>query len=88
MTPRTQALAYRIWGYCDPREWDCTYNEIADALDVSVKRVGKVVQLKGWASRLRCPSREAHRLAWCDGSKRGVGGPVLAAFDDMCEGRE
>lgn len=28
-TAKTHALRYRIWAYCQPREWDCTTHEIA-----------------------------------------------------------
>ena len=34
MTPTTETIAYRIWGYASPREWDCTPADVADALDI------------------------------------------------------
>lgn len=53
MTPRTQALAYRIWAYATPRAWDLTAHDIAEALDVAVARVHHVLAVKGWNARTR-----------------------------------
>lgn len=53
MTPRTEAIAYRIWGYASPRGWDVTVAQICDALSVSASVVGAVLQAKGWHSRVR-----------------------------------
>lgn len=53
MTPRSQALAFRIWAYCEPRGWDCTLTEVADALDESINRVRGVCQWRGWTERMR-----------------------------------
>lgn len=57
MTPRTQALAFRIWQYCTPRGWDCTYAEIAEALNVDARAVGAIAQSRGWRNRLRVAAR-------------------------------
>jgi hypothetical protein len=65
MTPRAEALAYRIWCYCEPRGWDCTHREVADALDVPLKRVSHVCTVKGWASRLRV-THQHWTGAWAD----------------------
>lgn len=56
-SPKAQALAYRIWCYADPRGWDVTVTDIADALDESPKRIGAVCQNRGWIGRLRAPKR-------------------------------
>lgn len=53
MSPKSQALAFRIWAYCDPKSWDCTIAEIAEALDVHPSRVTQVVGAKDWRLRLR-----------------------------------
>ena len=52
-SPATQALAFRIWAYCTPREWDCTVVEIAEALGESTPRVSATCQHRGWNQRLR-----------------------------------
>jgi hypothetical protein len=53
MTPRSEALAFRIWQYCEPREWiNITVPEIAEELDECPKRIGSVMKLKGWHQRL------------------------------------
>ena len=58
MTPRTQALAYRIWAHCEPIGWNCTHSECAEALGESSRRVAKIAGLRGWQDRFRVVSRE------------------------------
>lgn len=53
MTPRSEALAFRIWQYADPLGWDCTTGEVAEAIGVSTARVARVCRMKGWKRRLR-----------------------------------
>jgi hypothetical protein len=52
-TPRTQALAYRIWAYAKPREWNVTIEEVADELRESPHSVRAVIQHRGWLDRIR-----------------------------------
>lgn len=79
MTPRSEALAFRIWAYCHPLGWDTTVSDIADALDVDAGRVGKILKAKGWTQRLRASGRDVARDAWfgghsVDAEMEGVGG--------------
>jgi hypothetical protein len=53
MRPESEALAYRIWAYCEPRGWDVTRSEIAEALGESWHRINRVTVVKGWNRRLR-----------------------------------
>lgn len=50
---KREALAFRIWGYCEPKGWDCTASEVAEALGVSWQRVVATLKFKGWARRIR-----------------------------------
>ncbi len=52
-SPRTHTHRYRIWGYCEPRGWDVTIPEIAEALDLSVGTVANVINAAGWSNRVR-----------------------------------
>jgi hypothetical protein len=52
---RTEALAFRIWQYAKPIEWNIRYDEVADALGVSNGRVRAVCTLKKWTNRFRAP---------------------------------
>lgn len=52
MTPHMEALAYRIWAYANPREWDCSYAEIADGTGIGYDMVSRVISNKGWAGRV------------------------------------
>jgi len=63
-TPRTMALRFRIWAYAQPRGWDVTFAEVADALGVSVKSVGAIAQAAGWVQRFRVADTHARRDAW------------------------
>lgn len=51
--PRTEALAFRIWAYCDPRGWDVSIVDLAERFQEPVARVRRVLQLKGWLCRVR-----------------------------------
>ena len=51
--PKTHALAYRIWAYAEPREWNCTVNELANALNENRKSIVAACTAKGWNHRLR-----------------------------------
>lgn len=53
MKPRSEAIAFMIWAYANPLDWDCTVQEIAAHLDQSTKRVAAICRWKGWTSRLR-----------------------------------
>lgn len=52
-SPRSAALAYRIWGFAAPREWDVTVSDIAQYLGASVRSVSTICRHKGWSGRLR-----------------------------------
>lgn len=52
MTPHMEALAYRIWAYANPREWDCSYAEIADGTGISIGMVSQVITQKNWGGRV------------------------------------
>lgn len=52
MTPHMEALAYRIWAYATPREWDCSYAEIADGTGISYGMVAHVTFRKRWTHRV------------------------------------
>ena len=53
MSPRMEAMAFRIWQYANPRGWDCTVGEIAAALEMQPSPIGRVCAMRGWHTRLR-----------------------------------
>lgn len=53
MNVKTEALAFKIWAFANPRAWDCSVNEIAAFLSETPARVGTVCSRKGWINRLR-----------------------------------
>lgn len=58
MNPKTTALAFRIWQYAHPREWNVTLRETADALGVSWFAVRNVAARRGWTNRFRVLSQD------------------------------
>lgn len=65
LSPKSEALAYRIWAYCEPRGWNVTVAEIAEGIETPQTRVQSVVGHKGWAGRLRATvSRQRTRTAF------------------------
>ena len=52
-SPRTMAIAYRIWAYASPREWDVTIPEVAEELRENVATIRAIMQSKGWLRRVR-----------------------------------
>lgn len=63
MSPYTEAMAFRIWQYANPRGWDCTVGEIAEALDMHPSPVGRVCVMRGWHVRLRKTRLDAYDRA-------------------------
>lgn len=53
MTPRTEAIAFRLWAFASPRGWDCTPLEAADALGEPWRSIAVAIRCKGWATRFR-----------------------------------
>ena len=56
MNARSEAAAFRIWGLCHPN-WQLTFNEVAEALDISVQQIEAVVKAKGWGERFETEMR-------------------------------
>ena len=50
---RSDALAFRIWQYANPREWNVTIAEIADGIGESVNRVRGLMIGRKWTERAR-----------------------------------
>lgn len=70
MTLRTEILAFRIWAFAHPREWDCTLQELADALGESVGRISAVCRDKKWSGRLRGTGAQYNDLHGVRGAAR------------------
>lgn len=50
---KREALRFRIWQFCQPREWDVTIQDIAAALEEPLQRVNATVRYAGWDNRIR-----------------------------------
>jgi hypothetical protein len=53
MNVKTEALAFRIWAFAHPKDWDCTIHEIADVIRESPQRIAAICRVKNWTERLR-----------------------------------
>lgn len=70
LSPRSQAVAYRAWSWCNDHGWAHTLDEIGDAIGVSRHVLIGVFQVKGWLGRVKLVSgsemetRMAKHCAW------------------------
>ena len=85
ISPRSEALAFRIWAYAEPKGWDVLLADVARDLNVDVARVKWVVVAKRWSGRfraLRCSDPEfgANRLCSYDSYD---GGSYRQAFKEL-----
>lgn len=76
MTPKANATAFRIWQHCEPIGWDITIPEIAEALDVDARIVSRIINAKGWSSRVR-----AHKLDTRGFSNSNQPGPMRQSYE-------
>jgi hypothetical protein len=82
ISPKSEALAFRIWAYAHPKEWDVLLTDVAKDLNVSIAQVRWVVTAKRWNSRFRGLSRFYHP---------GTGGLLTfhsyydGSYDQACE---
>lgn len=60
LSPRTMALAYRIWCHCKSESWS-DYATIGEALGETPERVRRIFEIKGWGYRLE--SQKRHDLS-------------------------
>jgi hypothetical protein len=70
LSPASETLAYRIWGYCNPLGWGQTTADVAQALDVSSERVAAIMRAKNWQDRfvIKCQfNNRTAPLALADG---------------------
>lgn len=77
---RAMALAYRIWGYCKPRDWNVTYREVADALGVHQNAVASVARRQGWQNAFRTQRLDVAGIA------ARMGGAQIKVVDEMFDG--
>lgn len=91
LSPRTEGLAYRIWAVANPRGWDMTEAEIAEALGVSQPAVRRACQLKGWGTRLRKTSCATHQGLALPAHGFGIGASAadtIAHYASLAEASE
>lgn len=60
MNPRAMANRFRIWQFCEPRGWDVTAYEVAEALGLNPRSVANICRYAGWTERLRVNPRSLY----------------------------
>jgi hypothetical protein len=92
LSPKSEALAFRIWAYAEPKGWDVLLADVAKDLNISIAQARWVVTAKRWNSRFRglnCfdPEIGANRLRSFDAYD---GGSYRATFEELvgCESNE
>ena len=84
LSPRSEALAYRIWAYANPLGWDCTSGGVADAIGVSMQAVGHIVRLKKWHGRFRATEQDRHGVRFAEyGTFDGVHSAAQNAIREL-----
>ena len=58
------ATAFRIWAYANPKAWDVTIPEIAEALDLPQLSVTSILRTRGWLNRVRRVSYRANDIVY------------------------
>ena len=53
LSPRTHAIAFRAWAWCNDHGWDHSTDDIAAGIGESQQSVQRVFVLKGWMGRVR-----------------------------------
>lgn len=52
-TPRTHAIAYRIWADCEMWGWNRTIAEIAESVDEPYHTVRAIIGHRRWTGRIK-----------------------------------
>ena len=60
ISPKTEALAFRIWRLCEEDGWDYTPKQIATKLGVKTASVTAALRMKGWLNRLPEPNYKSN----------------------------
>ena len=58
MNVKWESLAFRIWQFANPKEWDVTYSEVANGIGISYQEVSMIARAKGWEDRFRDTRKE------------------------------
>jgi hypothetical protein len=86
MTPKSEALAFRIWAFCEPRGWDVSTDEIARGIGTYRGIVGRVLHAKGWAGRVRANAPKHHAKMDCTVERLDFVGAELMAVKKELSG--
>lgn len=64
---RSNAMAFRIWQFCQPREWQCTYREVAEGTGLSINTITQIARRRGWIGRI---AADGHDTEWRHGNRQ------------------
>lgn len=81
MSPKSEAIAFRMWAFATPLGWNTTILEVAEHLEVSESTVRIIARTKGWLDRFRKHGRDVTEIF-------GRGGPVPKSWGEGPNDRE
>jgi hypothetical protein len=79
LSAKSEAIAFRIWAFCQPIGWDADNTTIAAALGESDHRCRAVIHRKGWTRRIRQSQIDDNRF----GHRGALDGPAGIAPGDL-----
>jgi hypothetical protein len=83
--PHIMALRYRIWAYCEPRGWDVTHREVADALGLDNWRtVTHAIAGTSWPNKMRTTKSDGGSMPASSGANYLAGQQIAR---DISQGR-
>ena len=77
MSIQTEALAFRIWAFANPKDWNCTVQEIAEAVGETPQRTAGVCRVKNWTGRLRSSGPEYYSAKFDTGEAWSSDDPLI-----------
>lgn len=78
LSPKSEALAFRVWSYCRDIEWRISISELAEVLGEHPSRLTLLATRKGWLDRFSTVAQD--RMKFADN------GANLHSFDHSLDG--
>ena len=81
-----EANAFRAWQVCQSCDWECTHQQIADAIGVTISTVSNLLNRKGWSDRIKSGDMDREKKSRV--SRRQAGLRLKDEFNsevDVCD---
>lgn len=81
--PQQKALAFRIWAFCKPLEWNVTIPEIAEHFKVTHQKVTNVLKAEKWLDRVSKVATHTNQVDRITGGLNWLDRPSRNRFETM-----